>query len=145
LHFNIKFHLFQKPAMFSRVNDTKFSLNVWKDSQWKIMYINVAVIELKQKNFWNFCRLFCSDTQSFLNFLKILNWLEVGVFARAVKLDSPGTMSVKSFEWLKHFLARWAFLKKKTRTGRFFHNFLICTLFRFRAMTSSSVCLNGNL
>jgi hypothetical protein len=31
--------------------------------------------------------MFYSDTQSFLNFLTILNRLEVGVFDRAVKLD----------------------------------------------------------
>jgi hypothetical protein len=39
--------------------------------------------------------MFYSDTQSFLNFLRILNRLEVGVFARAVKLESPRT------EWRK--------------------------------------------
>jgi hypothetical protein len=33
--------------------------------------------------------MFYSDTQSFLNFLRILNRLEVVVFARAVKLESP--------------------------------------------------------
>jgi hypothetical protein len=32
--------------------------------------------------------MFCSDTQSFLNFLTILNRLEVGVFDRAVKFHS---------------------------------------------------------
>jgi hypothetical protein len=31
---------------------------------------------------------YISDTQSFLNFFRILNRLEVGVFARAVKLES---------------------------------------------------------
>jgi hypothetical protein len=35
--------------------------------------------------------MFYSDTQSGLNFLRILNRLEVGVFARAVKLESPCT------------------------------------------------------
>jgi hypothetical protein len=35
--------------------------------------------------------MFYTDTQSFLNFLRILNRLEVGVFARAVKLESPCT------------------------------------------------------
>jgi hypothetical protein len=30
--------------------------------------------------------MFYSDTQSFLNFLRILNHLEVGVFARAVQI-----------------------------------------------------------
>jgi hypothetical protein len=35
--------------------------------------------------------MFYGETQSFLNFLRILNRLEVGVFARAVKLDSPST------------------------------------------------------
>jgi hypothetical protein len=38
--------------------------------------------------------MFYSDTQSFLNFLRILNRLEVGVFARAVKLESPCTYRV---------------------------------------------------
>jgi hypothetical protein len=33
--------------------------------------------------------MFYSETQSFLNFLRILNRLEVGVFARAVKLTHP--------------------------------------------------------
>jgi hypothetical protein len=33
--------------------------------------------------------MFYSETR-FLNFLKILSQLEVGVFDRAVKLDSPG-------------------------------------------------------
>jgi hypothetical protein len=33
--------------------------------------------------------MFYSDTQSSLNFLRILNRLEVGVFTRAVKLESP--------------------------------------------------------
>jgi hypothetical protein len=36
--------------------------------------------------------MFYSDTQSCLNFLRILNRLEVGVFARAVKLESPCTV-----------------------------------------------------
>jgi hypothetical protein len=35
--------------------------------------------------------MFFSNTQSLLNFLRILNRLEVGVFARAVKLESPCT------------------------------------------------------
>jgi hypothetical protein len=35
--------------------------------------------------------MFYSDTQSFLNFLRILNRLEVGVFARVVKLELPCT------------------------------------------------------
>jgi hypothetical protein len=35
--------------------------------------------------------MFYSDSQSFLNFLTIFNRLEVGVFDRAVKRDSPGT------------------------------------------------------
>jgi hypothetical protein len=33
--------------------------------------------------------MFYSVTQSFLNFLRILNRLKVCVFARAVKLESP--------------------------------------------------------
>jgi hypothetical protein len=40
--------------------------------------------------------MFYSETQSFLNFLRILNRFEVGVFARAVKLDSPGTVPTSS-------------------------------------------------
>jgi hypothetical protein len=40
--------------------------------------------------------MFYSETHSFLNFLRILNRLEVGVFARAVKLVSPGTVSRSS-------------------------------------------------
>jgi hypothetical protein len=35
--------------------------------------------------------MFYSDTQLFLNFLRILNRLELGVFARAVKLESTCT------------------------------------------------------
>jgi hypothetical protein len=35
--------------------------------------------------------MFYSVTQSFLNFLRILNRLEVCIFARAVKLESPCT------------------------------------------------------
>jgi hypothetical protein len=35
--------------------------------------------------------MFYSVTQSFLNFLRILNLLKVCVFARAVKLESPCT------------------------------------------------------
>jgi hypothetical protein len=41
--------------------------------------------------------MFYRDTQSFLNFLRILNRLEVGVFARAVKLESPCTNEKGSF------------------------------------------------
>jgi hypothetical protein len=40
--------------------------------------------------------MFYSETQSFLNFLRILDRLEMGVFARAVKLDSPGTVPTSS-------------------------------------------------
>jgi hypothetical protein len=40
--------------------------------------------------------MFYSETQSLLNFLRILDRLEVGVFARAVKLDSPGIVPTKS-------------------------------------------------
>jgi hypothetical protein len=40
--------------------------------------------------------MFYSETQSFLNFLRILDRLEVGVFARAVKLDSPGAVPTSS-------------------------------------------------
>jgi hypothetical protein len=36
--------------------------------------------------------MFYSDTQLFLNFLRILNRLEVDVFARAVKFESPCTL-----------------------------------------------------
>jgi hypothetical protein len=36
-----------------------------------------------------------SDGQSFLNFLRILNRLEVGVLDRAVKLESPCTYPCK--------------------------------------------------
>jgi hypothetical protein len=38
--------------------------------------------------------MFYSVTQSFLNFLRILNRLEVCVFARAVKLESPCTIGL---------------------------------------------------
>jgi hypothetical protein len=38
--------------------------------------------------------MFYSDTQSFLNFLTNLNRLEVGVFDRAVKLNTPGIFTV---------------------------------------------------
>jgi hypothetical protein len=38
--------------------------------------------------------MFYSVTQSFLNFLRILNRLEVCVFARAVKLESPYTIFI---------------------------------------------------
>ncbi|CAH1380693.1 unnamed protein product [Tenebrio molitor] len=40
--------------------------------------------------------MFYSETQLFLNFLRILDRLEVGVFARAVKLDSYGTVPTSS-------------------------------------------------
>jgi hypothetical protein len=40
--------------------------------------------------------MFYSITQSFLNFLRILNRLEVCVFARAIKLESPCTYTVYS-------------------------------------------------
>jgi hypothetical protein len=46
------------------------------------------------KKFEIFTELFYSDTQSFLNFLRILNRLEVGVFDRAVKLESPRTFEL---------------------------------------------------
>jgi hypothetical protein len=37
--------------------------------------------------------MFYSETQSLLNFLRILNRLEVCVFSRAVKLESPCTVT----------------------------------------------------
>jgi hypothetical protein len=40
--------------------------------------------------------MFYSETKSFLNFLRILHRLEVGVFARTIKLDSP----VQGVEWI---------------------------------------------
>jgi hypothetical protein len=39
--------------------------------------------------------MFYSVTQSFLNFLRILNRIEVRVFARAVKLESPCTSTAR--------------------------------------------------
>jgi hypothetical protein len=38
--------------------------------------------------------MFYNNAQSFLNFLRILNRLEVGVFARTVKLESPCTFCI---------------------------------------------------
>jgi hypothetical protein len=55
------------------------------------------------KKIWNFYTMFYSVTQSFLNFLRILNRLEVYVFARAVKLESPYYFK-KMTEELKIFL-----------------------------------------
>jgi hypothetical protein len=45
--------------------------------------------------------MFYNDTQPFLNFLTILSRLEVGVFDRAVKLDSPCTCKVHSQFWVE--------------------------------------------
>jgi hypothetical protein len=57
--------------------------------------------------------MFYSDTQSFLNFLRILNHLEVGVFARAVQIRGR-TSKLLHFEqglfWtisLKNFQTDW--------------------------------------
>jgi hypothetical protein len=46
--------------------------------------------------------MFYSVTQSFLNFLRILNRLEVCVFARAGKLESPCT-SLLNKNWKNNF------------------------------------------
>jgi hypothetical protein len=46
--------------------------------------------------------MFYSATQSFLNFLRILNRLEVCVFARAGKLESPCT-SLLNKNWKNNF------------------------------------------
>jgi hypothetical protein len=42
--------------------------------------------------------MFYSDSQSFLNFLRILNRSEVGVFARAIKLESPCTVELHKIQ-----------------------------------------------
>jgi hypothetical protein len=42
--------------------------------------------------------MFYSDSQLFLNFLRILNRSEVGVFARAIKLESPCTVELHKIQ-----------------------------------------------
>jgi hypothetical protein len=72
--------------------------------------------------------MFYSDTQSFLNFLRIVNRLEVGVFAQAVKLHSPGI-----------FLASWPFVVNKI-LYIFFFAFIISFHFVVPPVTSSIIC-----
>jgi hypothetical protein len=55
------------------------------------MYINVAIIELKRNIY-----LFRKKKNEIFTEYSILNRLEVGVFDRAVNLDSPCTCKVHS-------------------------------------------------
>jgi hypothetical protein len=71
------------------------------DIQYLFIFIKYLPTFLNSKRMFKYFkrkeRMFYSETQLlFLNVLRILDRLEVGVFARVVKLDSSGTVPTSS-------------------------------------------------